>query len=133
MEAPESDSRKAHSKFVKLIELIRLPQETLILWTVSLLDVLMTYRLLMRGDVRFVESNPFAGFFLDRWGLEGMVWFKIGMTFFVSLITQIVARKDLILAKRVLGLSTLIILGVVMYSVVIHFNHGKHLFFRATT
>lgn len=107
----------------QLAELIRLPQETLILCLVSALDVAMTIRLLTRGDLRFTESNPVAAYFLNRWGLEGMAYFKGGMTLFVCLVTQMIARKHERLARQVLGLATLIILSVVLYSVWLHFHH----------
>jgi hypothetical protein len=106
-----------------LTTLIRHPQETLILCIVSALDVIMTRHLLTRADIGFTESNPFARYFLDRWGLAGMAYFKAGMTIFVCLLTQIIARKNSELAKNVLGLATLIIIGVVIYSVWMHFHH----------
>lgn len=104
-------------------DLIHLPQETLILCIASALDVMMTYRLLSRDDMRFIESNPVAQYFLYRWGMAGMAYFKAGMTVFVCVITQIVARKHVSLARQVLGLATVIIVTVVVYSVWLHFHH----------
>lgn len=105
--------------------MIQLPQETLILMVVSALDVAMTYRLLTRGDAHFVESNPLARYFIHHWGMNGMTYFKAAMTVFVCVITQIVARANLILARQVLGLATLIIVAVVIYSVSLHFHHPQ--------
>ena len=99
------------------------PQETLILCVVSSLDVVMTFHLLPRGDVAFTESNPFASYFLNRWGLEGMAYFKAAMTAFVCVVTQIIAYQNPALARQVLGLATVIIVAVVIYSVWLHFNH----------
>jgi Domain of unknown function (DUF5658) len=101
------------------------PQETLILVVVSALDVIMTYYLLTRDDGGFTESNPIAKYFLDRWGMAGMAYFKVSMTLLVCTITQIVARKNSVLAQQVLGLATLIIVAVVIYSVRLHFQHHQ--------
>ena len=95
----------------------------LILVIVSALDVVMTYSLLTRGDGGFIESNPFAGYFLDRWGMAGMAYFKASMTLLVCVITQIVARQNSRLARQVLELATLIVAVVVIYSVWLHFRH----------
>lgn len=109
----------------QLTGLIRLPQETLILCVVSLLDVVMTYRLLTREDISFVESNPFARYFLYRWGMKGMAYFKVGMTVIVCVVTQIIARPKPELARKVLGVAILIIAGVVIYSAALHFKHRE--------
>lgn len=116
---------KTPSIWQQITNLIRLPQETLILSVVSLLDVVMTYRLLTREDLPFVESNPFASYFLYRWGMKGMVYFKAGMTLVVCVVTQIIARQKPELARKVLGVATLIIVGVVIYSAALHFKHRE--------
>lgn len=116
-------SSKTPSFWQQLSGLIRHPQESLLLCIVSALDVVMTIHLLKRGDINFTESNPFARYFLDRWGLEGMGYFKAVMTAVVLVITQIVARKNSDLARQVLGLASVIIVGVVIYSVWLHFKH----------
>lgn len=118
-------SSESPSPMETLTNLVQHPQETLILCVVSALDVIMTRHLLTRNDVSFIESNPVAHYFLVRWGLAGMAYFKAGMTLFVCVITQIIARKNSELAKFVLGLATLIIIGVVIYSVWLHFNHRQ--------
>ena len=120
-----SDSAATASIWNQLATFIRHPQETLILGVVSALDVVMTYTLLTRGDGGFTESNPFAGYFLDRWGMAGMAYFKASMTVLVITITQVVARKNSTLARRVLNLATLIIVAVVIYSVGLHFKHHE--------
>lgn len=83
----------------------------------------MTHSLLTRGDGGFTESNPIAQYFLYRWGMTGMAYFKAAMTSLVCVITQIVARQNELLAKRVLELATLIVVAVVIYSVSLHFKH----------
>ena len=121
---PRPHSKK-QSIWQDLARLVVNPQETFILIVVSGLDVIMTYTLLTRGDGGFTESNPFARFFLDRWGMAGMAYFKAIMTLVVCLITQIVARKNRSLARQVLELATLIIVAVVIYSVGLHFRHHE--------
>lgn len=116
---------KNQSGWHQLTNAIRLPQETLILCVVSLLDVVMTYRLLTREDMSFVESNPVAQYFLYRWGMKGMAYFKGGMTLLVCVVTQIIAREKPDLARKVLGVATLIIVGVVIYSAALHFKHRE--------
>jgi hypothetical protein len=125
MAARKSRNKKKPIILQDLSDLFPLPQETLILIVVSALDVIMTFSLLTRGDDRFNESNPIARYFLDRWGMRGMAYFKGAMTLLVCVITQIVARKNELLAKRVLELATLIIVFVVIYSVSLHFRHHE--------
>ena len=123
MPDPEADPMKTAPTSTTKNEIIRLPTETVMFCIVSALDVIMTYGLLVRDDMNFVESNPFAGYFLDRWGIEGMVYFKGVMTLVACGIAQIVARKELALARQLLAIMTLIILGVVIYSVWLQFRH----------
>lgn len=101
------------------------PQETLILCVVSLLDVAMTLRLLTRDDIQFIESNPFAGYFLDHWGIAGMAYFKVAMTCLACVISQIVSWRDPVLSRQLLSIATVIVAGVVIYSVWLHFNHRE--------
>ena len=118
-----ASSTKTLTTWKQLTDVVRHPQETLILCIASALDVAMTIYLLNRSDVHFTESNPFARYFLDRWGLAGMGYFKAVVTIIVVLITQFVARKNADLARQVLGLATVIIVAVVVYSVWLHFKH----------
>lgn len=123
MTSSDAGSSASNEAFRPWAGLVWFPQETLILWIVSGLDVAMTLHLLWRGDIHFVESNPFAGFFLDHWGVEGMAAFKAVMTLLVSVIVQVVAYRDPLLARRVLSIGTVIIVFVVIYSVWLHFSH----------
>ena len=61
MRKPKSKKKRPLSS---LESLVLLPQETLILIVASALDVVMTYKLLTRGDGGFTESNPIAQYFL---------------------------------------------------------------------
>ena len=89
---------------------------------VSALDVFMTYLMVTQG--RFVESNPVAAFFLHRWGLKGLIYFKFAVTAFVCVLTQVIGSKRPETAKRVLQLSTVIVSAVVCYSVWLVLQHG---------
>ena len=105
--------------------LVLLPSETFVFCIVSFLDVAMTLALLLRREkgFQFVESNPIAAYFLYRWGIEGMAWFKAAMTCLVCVIAQIVARSNLMLARFLLAITTLIVLTVVTYSLWLNFIH----------
>ena len=56
---------------------VRFLYETMLFIVVSVLDILMTHRLIRTG--RFHESNPVAKFFYDHWDMNGMVYFKMTM------------------------------------------------------
>jgi hypothetical protein len=91
---------------------------------VSTLDVFMTYVLLRQPGGRFVESNPIARYFIYGWGVKGMVGFKLSMTALVCVISQIVARPRPLVAKWLLNGATLVVAGVVIYSLTLLIKHG---------
>ncbi|MDB4637863.1 DUF5658 family protein [Planctomycetaceae bacterium] len=92
-------------------------RETSVFILVSMLDVFMTYILLRSGHFR--ESNPIADFFIRHWGGKGMIYFKLSMTAFVCVLTQIIALKKPSSAEFVLRIGTLIVGCVVIYSLVL--------------
>lgn len=95
-----------------------LEKETSWFILVNVLDFFATYLLLRRRIA--VESNPIARWFLDGWGLvKGMLIYKLGLVAFVCVIVQIIARKDVTVARRVLWFGTAIVGCVVVYSVVL--------------
>lgn len=107
----------------------RLPleTETALFVLASTLDVFMTYLLLGHragGDVVFVERNPVARFFIESWGVSGMVYFKFAMVAIVCVVAQLIAARRPQTARRVLGLATVIVAGVVAYSLVLLLRHG---------
>ena len=108
----------------------RLPleHETALFVLVSTLDVFMTYLLLSRrageGGVVFVEGNPVARFFLNHWGVPGLIYFKFAMVAVVCVIAQVVARRKPRTARRLLSLATLVVGGVVVYSLTLLLRHG---------
>jgi hypothetical protein len=106
----------------------RLPmeRETVRFIFVSALDVFLTY-VLIRQD-HFQEGNPVARFFLNHWGLRGMVYFKFAMVAFVAVLAQIIARKQPETARKLLNLATVIVICVLIYSLILLTRHGDPLF-----
>jgi len=108
----------------------RLPleSETGLFIMASTLDVVMTYILVNKSTAGnhtwFVESNPFARYFWESWGFDGLVLFKFGLVALVSVICQIIARQKIEVARRVLYFATLIVTSVVIYSVVLMVQHS---------
>jgi hypothetical protein len=103
----------------------RMPREMMVFVLASVLDVFMTYILLSAGTdpktrMYFVESNPIARFFLDGWGVKGLIYFKFGMVAFVSIIVQIIATKRLETARWVLRFATTVVACVVIYSLMLY-------------
>lgn len=91
-----------------------LEHETALFLLVCALDLFMTYVLLRRGGFR--ESNPVADWFLMRWGFSGMIGFKFATAAIVTVIAQVVAEKRLRTGRWLLRFGTLIVAGVVIYS-----------------
>ncbi len=93
--------------------------ETLIYVLLSAVDLLVTYFLLSQQseNLQFVEANPFARFFLDRWGIKGMIYFKFAMVALVCVVTQIIARWKPMTARLVLWFAIVVMIYVVVYSV----------------
>ncbi len=100
----------------------RLPleSETAAFILVNVLDILLTVILLYGGEHR--EANPIAEFFLNHWGLKGMVFYKLSTVAFVCVIAQVVARQRLIVGRRLLIAATLIVAAVVAYSLILLFR-----------
>lgn len=97
--------------------------ETEISWFVlaGALDVVMTFLLLRfsaEGQTRskIIESNPVAQWVLARWGMPGLVSFKIFMTALVVVIAEFIGAVRPQLARTLLWGGTLIVGAVVAYS-----------------
>ena len=98
-----------------------LRMESLLFVMVSLGDLVMTTFLLYSN--RFRESNPIAEFFINHWGVRGMILFKVGLVFLVLIITQVVAKRKIGLARRVIQGGTLLVGGVIVYSLFLAMRH----------
>jgi hypothetical protein len=99
-----------------------LERETTTFVLVSALDIFMTWYLLYSG--RYKESNPLAAYFINHWGIKGMVYFKMIVTAFVCVLAQIIALKKPAYAEFVLKLGTLVVAAVVIYSFALFIRHG---------
>ncbi len=99
-----------------------LERETCFFILVNALDVFMTYILLVTGNFR--ESNQIANYFLAGWGIKGLVYFKFGLVAVVTLIAQIVARKKFNTGRNLLNFGSLVVAGVVIYSVALFLRSG---------
>jgi hypothetical protein len=100
--------------------------ETILYLLLSVADLWMTHFLLRQNveNLQFVESNPVARYFLDHWGLKGMVYFKFGMVAFIVVLTQIIARYRPFTARLVLLFAILMMIYVVVYSVRLYAAHA---------
>jgi len=88
----------------------------------NIMDLVMTFFLLDHGGFR--ESNKIADYYLDRWGIVGMIWYKIIFVMLIVVIAQIVARKNVKTASWLLYFGCIAIGGVVIYSAYLYFAHG---------
>ncbi|MDA0831727.1 MAG: DUF5658 family protein [Planctomycetota bacterium] len=77
------------------------------------IDVVITYTGMASGHL--TEVNPIASYFIDHWGLTGMLWFKFGIVAFVMVLVKIIARKHRHLSRGVLIVGNLIVGAVVVY------------------
>ncbi len=111
---PSVPRRSPHGLWHVFFGNLPLQNETNIFILISVLDIFATYALLRFGGH---EANPIANFFLSRWNVQGMVFFKMTLVAFVSIISQIIARRNLARASQVLILGTVIVTAVVLYSV----------------
>lgn len=89
---------------------------------VSALDVIVTWLLIRQPD--FTEANPIALFFINHWGVKGMVWFKFGLVAFVCVLTQVIARRKPETARRLMNFAALVAGAVVLYSLTLYLRHG---------
>ena len=104
-----------------------LETETTVFILVNVLDFAMTYWMLMHRELglgNFSESNPVARFFLDHWGVKGLLIFKMAVVAFVCVIAQIVATKREASARFLLVVGTIVVSAVVIYSLKLFLNHA---------
>jgi len=109
-----------------------LQNETVRFVLANALDVFTTYLLLWLTANRMlnasvIESNAVARFFLNHWGIKGLVYFKFAMTALVLLLAQLIALKKLESARWLLNVGTLVVAAVVVYSLVMLVRHASWL------
>lgn len=78
-----------------------LETETAVFIFVNVLDVFLTVGLVYYMNTHG-EGNPLARYFLDRWGFQGLVYYKMSLVAFVCVVTQVIARHRLHVARRLL-------------------------------
>lgn len=88
-DAPNKIRPGPFRQFVQGKSLLR--WEALLFITLSVGDLLMTYTLLWR-HLEIYESNPIAGWVLDRWDVVGLTVFKFGLVAFIIVISETVER-----------------------------------------
>lgn len=100
--------------------------ETELSWfvLVGALDVFMTYLILRysaegRTQNVLIEGNPIARWVLHKWGMQGMVIFKFIMIALVATIAEVVGQVRPNVGRGLLILGTLVVGGVVVYSVLL--------------
>lgn len=80
---------------------------------ISCLDIFMTNILLRMGAI---EANPFANYFYQKWGFNGMIAFKLILVAFICVIAQVIAVKKIQTGRNVLYLGSFVTGLVVIYS-----------------
>ena len=80
----------------------------------SVADIVLTYVLV--GYFRHIEANPIARYFINHWGLKGMIGFKLSMVAVFLAVTLIIAQTRTVPARRLLRLMTVVVGAVVIYS-----------------
>lgn len=116
-----SSDRKPDSKEVRSgqaltsapVEWLRWPEVWLFL-ALSAVDLVLTYVLI--GHFGHQEGNPVARYFVEGWGLKGMVWFKLGLVSIILTISHVVALRQPDQARLVVRLGLLSVAAVVVYS-----------------
>ncbi|MBS0266045.1 MAG: hypothetical protein JSS02_29205 [Planctomycetes bacterium] len=116
------------SLWMKVRQRMPLEVETLLFIVASALDVYLTRYLITHTPattgLSYVEGNPIARYFLDSWGPPGLTYFKFGLVAIVSIICQIIARRKIHVARRVLYFATVMVSGVVLYSLLLMCQHS---------
>lgn len=106
-----------------------LETETTVFILVNLLDFFVTYWLLAHASAgmgNFYESNPFAAYFLHRWGVvKGLLGFKLTTVVIVCVIAQIVALRRIETARKLLWFGTIVVFGVVLYGASLFVRHAS--------
>lgn len=123
MAPPPPDTHDARSSISWLHFFSRpLPLQDATVWfiLVNCLDVFMTYILIRFGAI---ESNPVANYFLQQYGFAAMIYFKMTIVAFVCIVIQMLAWRNLAVAKRLIWVGILLVTAVVVYSAGLFVQH----------
>ncbi len=88
----------------------------------NVIDVVITYLGMASGHL--TEVNPIAGFFIDHWGLKGMLWFKFLVVAFVMTLVKIISRRHPASSRNVLLFGNLAVGIVVVYGILLSMRNG---------
>lgn len=121
---PPADERKTGKRFsISRLFGTKLPLETETTRFIfaNAMDLFVTYLALNmsasgRTSRPIAEGNPIPLWFINRWGVKGMIYFKFGMVLFIVLLAQYVAQRKMTSARRLLNFGTIVVSGVVVYS-----------------
>jgi len=86
----------------------------------NLMDSALTFSLMIRGGergLRYVEGNRIPAYFFNHWGWKGLFGFKLAVVVFVCLIALVISFKRPETARGLLGIGTLLVTMVVIYSI----------------
>ena len=98
-----------------------LETETTFFVLANALDVFVTFVLL--NFEQFRESNAIANYFLTKYGIRGMVYFKFAIVAVVAIIAQIIATRRPRTAKCLLNGGSFVVFAVVIYSITLFVKH----------
>ena len=126
MKSSRSDNPLGRLLYFGFRQRLPLEHETALFILVNVLDFATTYYMLMhreQGDGSFYESNPVAQYFLNHWGVKGLLLFKMAVVAFVCVVAQIVATKKAGSARLLLVAGTIVVSIVVVYSLKLFLHH----------
>ncbi|MHC4877023.1 MAG: DUF5658 family protein [Planctomycetota bacterium] len=83
----------------------------------SAADIGLTYLLI--GHFGHVEGNPVARYFVEGWGLKGMIWFKLGLVSVILGVCHVVRPIRPRTARVIVQFGLIAAAAVVIYSVVL--------------
>ena len=123
-EAPSDDGKRKPGFSIGRVFGTKLPLETETVRFIfaNAMDLFVTYLALNlsasgRTSRPIAEGNPIPLWFINRWGVKGMVYFKFAMVVFIVLLAQYVAQRKMTSARRLLNFGTVVVGGVAIYSV----------------
>jgi hypothetical protein len=97
---------------------VRYPNEYVWFVLFSSMDILLTWAILKNGGS---EVNPIAQRVIATWGLNGAIGFKFGLTIFVIVICEFIARRRVGTGRMLARLAVIVSAAPVVYSLVLLF------------
>lgn len=82
----------------------------------SVLDLLLTWRLLRQGDGCVYETNPLANACLNSFGMSGLVCYKLATVANTLALCSIISLYRPAASRFVLTFACCVLTGVVLYS-----------------